>query len=87
MLQANIRTALELGGLGANLQHHGVMVGLEDEVREEWNISQEWRMKAQMPFGKPANGPKEKSQRPVNGLRLLAYGGSADITPQGDEHD
>lgn len=82
MLQANVWTALELEGLGANLQHYGVMSGFEDKVRKEWNIPAAWRMKAQMPFGKPASGPKEKLQQPLNGVRLLAYGGSADIAPQ-----
>lgn len=59
MHQFNIWTALKLEGYGASLQHYTELI--EEEVRNEWNIPENWEMRAQMPFGKPTaeTGDKE----------------------------
>ncbi len=58
MHQYVIWTALEAEGLGASLQHYSPLV--DNAVREKWNVPTEWRMVAQMPFGKPVLPPGDK---------------------------
>lgn len=58
MLQYNIWTSLSIEGLGATLQHYSEVI--ENRVKKEWEIPSNWKMIAQMPFGKPANEPPEK---------------------------
>lgn len=74
MLQVHTWDALELEGLGANLQHYNFLPGFTDAVRKEWNLSDAWDLKAQMVFGKPAAPPGEKPQTPIEGKRLLTFG-------------
>lgn len=63
MLQFALWTALEAEGYGASLQHYTEVV--EDQVREEWDISPSWKLIAQMPFGKPLSHPGEKHFEPI----------------------
>ncbi|MBP1965148.1 nitroreductase family protein [Paenibacillus aceris] len=58
MLQLVIWTALEQEGLGASLQHYNPLIN--DEVAQTWNIPSEWKLIAQMPFGKPTFVPGDK---------------------------
>lgn len=58
MHQYVIWTALEIEGLGVSLQHYNEVI--ENKVKEEWGIPSEWKMIAQMPFGKPIANPDEK---------------------------
>ncbi|RDY30669.1 nitroreductase family protein [Lachnotalea glycerini] len=58
MLQLVIWTALEEEGFGASLQHYTELI--EAEIKKEWNIPKDWKMIAQMPFGKPNVQPDEK---------------------------
>lgn len=58
MLQYVIWTALESEGFGASLQHYNELI--ESEIKNEWNIPNNWKLIAQMPFGKPTAGPGEK---------------------------
>lgn len=51
MLQYIIWTSLELEGLGASLQHYNELI--EEEVKKQWGIPNNWKLIAQMPFGKP----------------------------------
>jgi predicted oxidoreductase (fatty acid repression mutant protein) len=51
MLQLVIWTSLENEGLGASLQHYNPLI--DEEVRKEWHIPENWKLIAQMPFGKP----------------------------------
>lgn len=51
MLQYVIWTALEIEGLGASLQHYNELI--EEEVKKQWDIPEQWKMIGQMPFGKP----------------------------------
>ena|SRR6056297_2378704 len=58
MLQHVIWTALAEEGLGASLQHYNELI--EEDVKEEFSIPKEWKITAQMPFGKPNEEPEEK---------------------------
>lgn len=62
MHQFVIWTSLEIEGFGASLQHYGELI--EDEVKKEWKIPSNWKLIAQMPFGKPTAKPDEKQFQP-----------------------
>lgn len=63
MLQFVVWTALEAEGLGASLQHYNPLI--DAEVKQTWNIPNEWNLIAQMPFGKPTVTPGEKQFQPL----------------------
>ncbi|GAA0716473.1 nitroreductase family protein [Clostridium malenominatum] len=63
MLQYAIWTSLEAEGLGASLQHYNPLI--DEEVKSQWNIPQQWKLIAQMPFGKPTAAPGEKKFLPL----------------------
>ena len=63
MHQYVIWTSLEIEGLGASLQHYNELI--EADVKKEWNIPNEWKLIAQMPFGKPVVQPDEKQFQPL----------------------
>lgn len=63
MLQFVVWTSLEIEGLGASLQHYNELI--EDEVKQQWNISNSWKLIAQMPFGKPTAPAGDKEFMPV----------------------
>lgn len=58
MLQFVVWTALEEAGLGASLQHYNPLI--DEEVKATWNLPSEWKLIAQMPFGKPTFEPGTK---------------------------
>ncbi|WMJ90077.1 nitroreductase family protein [Anaerocolumna sp. MB42-C2] len=58
MHQFVIWAALEAEGLGASLQHYNPLI--DQAVQKEWNIPKNWKLVAQMPFGKPLGEPGEK---------------------------
>ena len=58
MLQFIVWAALESEGFGASLQHYNEIV--EADMKKEWNISNQWKLIAQMPFGKPTMQPDKK---------------------------
>ncbi len=63
MLQFVIWTALELEGLGASLQHYNPVI--DNAVKAEWNIPDNWKLIAQMPFGKAIQNQGEKEFKPL----------------------
>ncbi|SDM46804.1 hypothetical protein SAMN04488137_0277 [Fictibacillus solisalsi] len=63
MLQFVIWTALENEGFGASLQHYNPLI--DNEVKQEWNVPESWKLIAQMPFGKPVAVPGEKEFQPL----------------------
>lgn len=63
ILQFVVWTALTEAGLGASLQHYNPLI--DEEVKEAWGIPQEWKLIAQMPFGKPVAPAGEKQFLPV----------------------
>ncbi|MCD7901103.1 MAG: nitroreductase family protein [Bacteroides sp.] len=58
MHQFAIWTLLEDAGLGASLQHYNPLI--DKAVAKEWNLPEEWKLVAQMPFGTPVEEPGEK---------------------------
>lgn len=63
MHQFVIWTALEIEGFGASLQHYNELI--EEDVKKEWDIPNNWKLIAQMPFGKPVVNPDEKQYNPL----------------------
>jgi predicted oxidoreductase (fatty acid repression mutant protein) len=63
MHQYVIWTSLEIEGFGVSLQHYSELI--EEDVKKEWKIPTNWRLIAQMPFGKPTIAPKEKKFNPL----------------------
>ena len=70
MHQFAVWTLLEDMGFGASLQHYNPLI--DSRVAEEWNLSAEWKLMAQMPFGTPLSPPDPKEQHlPLNERRLI----------------
>ncbi|MFE4353292.1 nitroreductase family protein [Peribacillus butanolivorans] len=63
MHQLVVWTALEAEGLGATLQHYNPLI--DDEVKKEWSIPNNWKLIAQMPFGNPTAPAGEKEFQPL----------------------
>ena len=63
MHQYVIWTALEIKGFGVSLQHYNELI--EADVKKEWSIPDNWKLIAQMPFGKPTAQPDEKQFQPL----------------------
>lgn len=63
MHQFVIWTSLEIEGFGASLQHYNELI--EADVKKEWSIPSNWKLIAQMPFGKPTASPGEKQYQPL----------------------
>jgi predicted oxidoreductase (fatty acid repression mutant protein) len=63
MLQFVVWTALAQEGLGASLQHYNPLIN--DGVAQTWNLPSNWKLLAQMPFGKPTVTPGEKVFQPI----------------------
>lgn len=60
MHQFFVWQALELEGLGCNLQHYNFMPDFEAEVKKQWNIPETWKLKSQLVFGEPKGGKLER---------------------------
>jgi len=63
MHQFVIWTALEIEGFGASLQHYNELI--ENDIKKEWSIPENWKLIGQMPFGKPTANPDEKQFLPL----------------------
>ncbi len=70
MLQYIVGVSLEQEGFGASLQHYSEVFA--DEFKKAYNVPDNWRMIAQMPFGKPTFEPGEKEFAPIES-RLKTY--------------
>ena len=70
MHQLSLWVALEEMGFGATLQHYNPLI--DKQVAEQWNIDENWRLIAQMPFGTPLTTPGTKAQHlPISERRLV----------------
>jgi len=58
-------TALEAEGLGANLQHFNFHPGITAEIKSTFELPETWNLKAQLVFGKPTEGAKDKTFEPI----------------------
>lgn len=63
MLQLVVWSSLEIEGLGASLQHYNPLI--DEEVKKQWNVPANWKLLAQMPFGKPTAAPDQKQFQPI----------------------
>jgi predicted oxidoreductase (fatty acid repression mutant protein) len=64
MHQLLLWTALDLEGMGANLQHYNPLI--DEQVKDTWNIDSKWSLMAQMVIGKPiADKAAAKPKKPV----------------------
>lgn len=63
MHQFAVWTMLSEAGIGATLQHYQPLI--DDEVAKTFNISPDWKLIAQMPFGKPTSEAGEKQFNPL----------------------
>lgn len=64
MHQYNLWASLSLEGYGASLQHYNEVI--EEEVKKVWNLPSEWKMRAQMPFGKATSKAQGKEFKPLS---------------------
>ncbi|KJK63992.1 Nitroreductase family protein [Aspergillus parasiticus SU-1] len=71
LINIAVWTLLEAEGLGCSLQHYNPM--FDAHVAEQWKVPADWSLKAQLVFGKPIGGPREKTSEPVN-QRLFVHG-------------
>lgn len=69
MLQFAIWTALAEAGVGASLQHYNPLI--DERVREKFNISSDWQLVAQMPFGQATAPAAEKTFLPIEERLLI----------------
>lgn len=63
MMQFAVWTSFATEGLGASLQHYTEVI--DNEVRKEFNIPNNWKMLAQMPFGNILAPAGEKTFTPI----------------------
>jgi uncharacterized protein len=63
MLQYIIWAGLELEGFGASLQHYNPLI--DEDVKKEWGIPNNWKLLGQMPFGKPTAPAGDKEFKPI----------------------
>lgn len=68
--QVLIWIALKNEGLGASLQHYNPII--DEPIKKQWNLNTNWKLIAQMPFGKPLQEPKEKEHEPIS-ERFLVF--------------
>lgn len=61
---------LESVGFGASLQHYNPLI--DEAVKKEWKLNQDWELIAQMPFGTPMSEPAEKTYMPIED-RLFVF--------------
>lgn len=64
MLQYTIWTAFAKHDIGANLQHYNPVV--DDAVKEMFDIPKNYKLIAQMPFGKIVQRPDEKESEDIS---------------------
>ena len=69
MHQFAVWIMLEDAGFGASLQHYNPLI--DDEVISTWKLPKNWKLIAQMPFGKPTNEPMEKTFKPIEERVLI----------------
>ncbi|KAG6057708.1 hypothetical protein E4U17_001015 [Claviceps sp. LM77 group G4] len=71
MQQFFLWTALELEGLGANLQHYNPLI--DEKVTETWNLPKSWTLNAQLVFGGRAGEAGDKDFQPLE-ERVKVFG-------------
>ena len=72
ILAANLWTALEVEGFGANLQHYNPLI--DAKVAAEWEIPASWTLTAQLVFGKNEGGPAGEKEFKSLEERVKVFG-------------
>lgn len=70
MHQLAVWCMLEDAGMGASLQHYNPLI--DRQVSEQWHLPAQWRLTAQMPFGKAVGEPADKEFGPLEN-RVLTF--------------
>ena len=70
ILQYLVWTSLVIEGFGVSLQHYNPLI--DNAVKKQWSILENWKLIAQMPFGVPLQPPGEKSFLPIE-ERLIVF--------------
>ncbi|OAQ65748.1 nitroreductase family protein [Purpureocillium lilacinum] len=65
MQQWILWTALEVEGLGANLQHYNPLI--DEKVAATWGVPDSWKLNAQLVFGGKVDEPVDKTFVPLEG--------------------
>lgn len=68
--QHSVWTALATENIGASLQHYNPLI--DDAVRSEWNLSSDWKLRAQMPFGS-IEAPVQDKEYMDDAERILSF--------------
>ncbi|MBP1737311.1 MAG: nitroreductase [Oscillospiraceae bacterium] len=63
ILQFILWCSLEVEGMGASLQHYNPLI--DEAVKSEWKVLDNWKLVAQMPFGTLAAPAEERSFLPL----------------------
>ena len=71
MVQYAVWTTLAAAGIGANLQHYNPLP--DAAIAKEWNLPENWLLRAQMVIGGIAAPAGEKAFQPIEG-RLKVFG-------------
>lgn len=71
MLQYAVWTLLDELNVGAFLQHYNPLI--DEEVAKTWNLSKDWKLVAQMPFGNKTATASEKAFAPIE-ERVKVFG-------------
>ncbi|WP_066889994.1 nitroreductase family protein [Clostridium nigeriense] len=66
MMQFSVWTAFATEGIGASLQHYTELI--DEQVKKEFNIPNNWKMISQMPFGKIVKAAGEKTFNPIEDM-------------------
>lgn len=70
MLQINIWTGFRELNIGASLQHYNPIIN--DTVRKLFNLSEDWTLNAQMPFGGIVAEPDAKEKEDISQRVIIA---------------
>lgn len=68
--QHSVWTALATENIGASLQHYNPLI--DDAVSSEWNLSSDWKLRAQMPFGS-IEAPVQDKEYMDDAERILSF--------------
>lgn len=71
MHQFAVWCMLEDAGFGASLQHYNPII--DEDVRKQWSLPEEWKLIAQMPFGLPLATPEAKPKRPLSETLIVRF--------------
>jgi predicted oxidoreductase (fatty acid repression mutant protein) len=69
MMQLAVWGGLAQDGLGASLQHYSELI--EGDVKQKFDIPENWKLMAQMPFGNPVGKNSAKTYLPLENRLIV----------------